>query len=80
MGTATKKTKTELLEEIEAKNQEIKGLKDRVKKMERFEVYLDGANELAAVRDAYVEAGFTKDEAFQLAKETLMIVSRGLRF
>ena len=75
-----KKTKTELLEEIDAKNQEIRDLKDKVKKMERFEVYLDGANELAAVRDAYVEAGFTKDEAFQLAKETLHVVAKGLRF
>ncbi len=65
--TATK-TKNALLEEIEAKNAEIKDLKKRVEALDRYKVYEDGANELAAVRDAYINAGFTEEQAWELAK------------
>ena len=58
------KTKAELLKEIEE-------LKNEVKKLERYQIYEDGANETAAVRDAFVAAGFTKAEAFELTKGIL---------
>ena len=62
------KTKTELLEEIEAKNNEIQVLKDEVKKLERFKQYEDVTDEIAALRDSFVNSGFTKAEAFELVK------------
>ena len=68
---ATNKTKTMLLEEIEAKNEEIKLLKEEVKKVERYKQYEESANEIAALRDSFINAGFTKAEANDLLKITL---------
>lgn len=62
------KTKTELMKEIEAKNKEIKDLKKEVENLERYKVYETAANEVAAVRDSFVAAGFTKAEAFKLTE------------
>ena len=62
------KTKAELLKEIEGKNAEIKALKKDIEKLDRYKIYEEGANELAAARNAFVEAGFTKVEAFELVK------------
>lgn len=68
---ATNKTKTMLLEEIEAKNEEIKALKEEVKRVERYKQYEESANEIAALRDSFINAGFTKDEANSLLIVTL---------
>lgn len=62
------KTREELMKEIETKNKEIKDLKNDIAKLDRFKQYEDSANETAAVRDAFVAAGFTKAEAFELTK------------
>lgn len=62
------KTKTMLLEEIEAKNAEIKALKKEIEKVERYKQYEEAAGELAALRDSFVNAGFTKTEANEFAK------------
>lgn len=74
------KTKTELLEEIEVKNQEIKALKDDIKKLERFKVYEDTANEVAAIRDSFVAAGFSKTEAFTLTNNMISAASKLVKF
>lgn len=66
------KTKTELMEEIKAKNKEIKDLEDQVKKLEHYKQYVEAADELAALRDSFVNSGFSKAEAFELAKTVLM--------
>lgn len=68
---ATNKTKTMLLEEIEAKNEEIKALKEEVKRVERYKQYEESANEIAALRDSFINAGFTKTEANNLLIVTL---------
>lgn len=62
------KTKTELLKEIESKNEEIQSLKDEVKKLERFKQYEAMTDEMAALRDSFVNSGFTKTEAFEMVK------------
>lgn len=62
------KTKTELLAEIETKNEEIKNLKEEVKKLERYKIYADTTDEIAAMRDSFVNSGFTKAEAFEMVK------------
>ena len=66
------KTKTELLEEIKAKNNEIENLKNEVKKLERFKQYEDMTDEIAALRDSFVNSGFTKAEAFEIVKALIV--------
>lgn len=61
-------TKEMLKNEIEAKNAEIKELKKELEKVERYKQYEEAANELAAFRDSFVNAGFTKAEANEFAK------------
>ena len=76
------KTRDELLKEIDEKNQEIKDLKKDIEKLDRYKVYEEGANEIAAVRDAYIAAGFSKTEAFTLTLktvETVVITNSGSR-
>ena len=67
------KTKTELMEEIKAKNDEIQELKNEVKKLERFKQYEDMTDEMAVLRDSFVNSGFTKAEAFEMLK--LMVIN-----
>jgi len=62
------KTREELLKEIETKNNEIKELKNDVAKLERYKTYEESANEIAAVRESFVQAGFSKAEAFEMTK------------
>ena len=67
----TNRTKTMLLEEIEAKNAEIKALKKEIEKVERYKQYDEAAGEMAALRDSFINAGFTKAEANDMIKITL---------
>lgn len=62
------KTKAELMEEINVRNKEIEKLNEEIKKLERYKVYQDSADELAAVRLSYIKAGFSEAEAFELTK------------
>ena len=55
----TKKTKTELIEEINH-------LKKDLDKLERYRKYEDAANEMKAIHDSFVNAGFTEDQAFMI--------------
>lgn len=54
------KTKAELQQEIEV-------LQAKVVKLERFEKYVDMADEMAAIVEAYEHSGFSREEAIQLA-------------
>lgn len=65
------KTKAELLEEIEAKNSEIKDLKNEIQKLDRYKQYEDMANEVFALRESFVNAGFSKAESFNMLKTIL---------
>ena len=69
------KTKTELLEEIENKNNEIRALKKDIEKLERFKQYEETANEIAAIRDSFVAAGFSKTEAFMLTNNMFNVAA-----
>lgn len=69
--TTTRKTKEMLLNELEAKNAEIKDLKKELEKVERYKQYEETANEIAALRDSFINAGFTKAEANELLKMCL---------
>ena len=67
------KTKAELMEEIKVKNEELKGLKAEIEKLERYKVYQDSADELGAIRKSYIEAGFSETEAFELTKMVIQM-------
>lgn len=62
---AARKTKAELLEEISA-------LREEVAKLERYSKYEDSANETHAVMQSFINAGFTREEAFALTKEMII--------
>lgn len=64
----TSLTKEILLNELEAKNAEIKALKKEIERVERYKQYDETAGEIAALRDSFVNAGFTKAEANEFAK------------
>ena len=57
-NTTTKKTKAELLNEIAA-------LKKEVENLDKYRQYEQIADELAAMRDALMNKGFTREEAIQ---------------
>lgn len=65
------KTKKELLEEIEQKNEELKSLKSEVKKLENYRKYDDCANEIRTVYQSFVNSGFTEEQAFEILTITL---------
>ena len=67
------KTKAELLEEIEQKNEEIKVLEKEVKNLEKYKQYEDMANELKAIHSAFVNSGFDDDQAFELLKDFIKV-------
>ena len=69
------KTKAELMEEINVRNKEIEKLNEEIKKLERYKVYQDSADELAAVRLSYIKAGFSEAEAFELTKMMFQMAS-----
>lgn len=72
------KTKAELTDEVKAKNDEIKELKAEIEKLDRYKKYEEMANEIAAVRDSFVNAGFSKTEAFTMTKFTMQMATNPL--
>ena len=62
----TKKTKAELLDEIAA-------LKKQVEDLERYKKYEEMANELYAIHQSFVNAGFDEDMASKLLLTTLKL-------
>lgn len=64
----TKKTKAELLDEI-------KNLTKEVEKLERYKKYEDAASEIAAMHDAFINEGFTREEALSLINNMVSIAA-----
>ena len=62
------KTKAELKEEIDQKNEEIKKLEEEIKLLEKYKQYKDMGDELKAMHTAFEVSGFSSDEAFDLLK------------
>lgn len=66
------KTKNELLEEIEQKNEEIEVLKADIEKLEKYRKYDEMADEVKAINDSFVRSGFTEQQAFQMTSGMLV--------
>lgn len=64
-----KVTKESLQEEISEKENEIKLLKQEIKNLEEKETFAKAASEMKNLKDRFVEAGFTEDEAFHMVLE-----------
>jgi ribosomal protein L9 len=62
----TKKTKAELLEELEQTQKTVNDLKKELKNLEKYKVVRETADELKAFHSAFVDAGFTDAQAFKL--------------
>lgn len=60
------KTRNELLEEIEQKNEEIEVLKADIEKLEKYKKYDEMADEVKAINDSFVRSGFSEEQAFQM--------------
>ncbi len=68
------KTKNELLEEIEQKNEEIEVLKVDIEKLEKYRKYDEIAEEVKTINDSFVRSGFTEQQAFELTKGAVTVV------
>ena len=64
-----KVTKESLQEEISEKENKIKLLKQEIKNLEEKEMFAKAASEMKNLKDRFVEAGFTEDEAFHMVLE-----------
>lgn len=58
------RTKAELLEEI-------KDLKAEVERLDRYKKYEESASEMKAMYDAFVNEGFTSEQAFALVQQMI---------
>lgn len=63
-----RRTEEELLEKIEELNAEIEELHGEIKNMEKYESFRKVADELKLTTSAFVDAGFTEEQAFDLLK------------
>jgi hypothetical protein len=74
----TRKTKDELMTELEAKETEIKELKEDLKKLEKYKQYEDTANEIKALHDAFMNSGFSDEQAFALVNNIMTTATAGV--
>lgn len=75
----TRKTKAQLLEEIEALKDIVKEKEEELKKFERLKVYDDAALDFAAIRDSLIGQGFTEDQAMVILKEMVHVAGQSLK-
>ena len=61
-----RKTKAQLMEELEQKNAEIAELKKELERSANYEQYLDAAKEMRSMVDAFMESGFTEEQAITI--------------
>ena len=66
--TMDRRTKVQLLEAIEEKDAEIKDLKEEIGRLEKYEKYKEVADETKVIHTAFVDSGFTEEQAFELMK------------
>ena len=64
----TKRTKAELIEEIKMAHDHIQEMENQIKNLERYKQYEDMANELKAMHTAFMNSGFSDEQAFEMVK------------
>lgn len=73
--TNTKKTKTQLIEELEAAKANVTDLKKQIDNLERYKQYEECADEIKAMHTAFMNSGFSDEQAFDLIKTTMTLVA-----
>lgn len=68
MATTVKKTKAQLMEELDLAKEHAAALEKQLKNMERYKQYEECADEIKAMHTSFVNAGFTDVQAFDLIK------------
>ncbi len=71
----TKRTKAELIEEIKYANEHIHEMEAQIKNLERYKQYEDMANEMKAMHTAFMNSGFSDDQAFDMMKMLIKTVA-----
>ena len=74
----TKKTKAELLAEINDLKEELERVEKENARLERYSQYEESANEVYAMQKAFENAGFTREEAFRLVIDLVHTTYRNL--
>lgn len=64
-------TKEQMLEEIEKANATIHEMENRLKNLERYKAYEDMADEMKAMHTAFMNSGFSDEQAYDLMKTIL---------
>ena len=59
-------TREDLYNDINQKRKEIEALKERIEKLAKYEKYDESAAECYAMKDSFVRAGFTEEQAFTI--------------
>jgi hypothetical protein len=67
------KTKAQLIEIIQQKEDEIIELKDDLRKLEKCEIYDDITDEIKAVYDKLVAKGFADTEALEITQTMISV-------
>ena len=73
--TNTKKTKPQLIEELEAAKANVTDLKKQIDNLERYKQYEECADEIKAMHTAFMNSGFTDEQAFDLIKTAMQSVA-----
>lgn len=73
--TTAKNTKAQLAEELETAKKDLAKLEQQMKDFDKYKIYDDGAKDLKAIYDAYVNVGFTEEQAFELMGLMLKMIS-----
>jgi hypothetical protein len=69
---STKKTKAELMEELEAANKAKDDLEKQLAELEKYKTYRTAGDELKAIHTAFMDAGFSNEQAFTLMQTMMM--------
>ena len=73
-----RKTKAQLMEELEQKNSEIAALKKELERSENYELFVTAGKEMRDAMDGLVAGGLTEEQAFQFLLAGAQLAARRL--
>ena len=71
-----RKTKAQLMEELEQKNSEIAALKKELERSENYELFVTAGKEMRDAMDGLVAGGLTEEQAFQFVLAGAQLAAR----
>jgi hypothetical protein len=75
----SRKTKDELIREIKETQDYANDLKKKLEALERYKQYEEAANEMMAVKESFIAAGFTEAQAQEMLMAVLKDGLKSLR-